>query len=566
MSVRTVGIDLAITGPNVCVLVDAQYNKIGSAWKFREDVASLEQMWSRCRAGLAPGDEVTFVMEPTGHAWLRVVAFLRSKGEKHLYVPSMRKFSALRKTLNVGVKNDELDALALAKLPAVAKEVLRPVIQPTSSEFALKRVVKLYEQVTTEIVRMKTRLQAFMTLLNPGVMAVLAENDFTEAARQFIREVWDPRQVSTLEALRAMLVPKGRALDEAQLLQVFELCKKNAAFVEKCSETNSLPASPEMLKLESNYLLTALEQAEVRRAMLVAERDRLVKQLDPDGVLQTLVGIGPQIASVIYAYSSPMTRFTSVRAYKGYVGLVPGSTQSGGDKQAKGRRITKAGPNPLKAAYYQAAMVAVLWDPELAAFAVRLQDRGLAYAQVMVAVANKLMARAYAVVKRKALAVQSTAQPAKPAEVRENVAESAQSGYELRTPQGAPISKQDGKELVDSGYRLKTARRQNPQRGSAGAGAQAEASEKTEERKTSPESARQSLAPQPGTALTGNWECIIAQSACPPDLKRLLTAQTALLEVTDSRSLRDYLGTQLPDPLVIQAQLRLLEKRVQQHR
>lgn len=107
MIVRTVGIDLAITGPSVCVMVDAQYNKIGSSWKFREDVESLDQMWNRCRAGLAADDEVAFVMEPTGHAWMRVVAFLRSQGERHLYVPSMRKFSALRKTLNVGVKNGQ---------------------------------------------------------------------------------------------------------------------------------------------------------------------------------------------------------------------------------------------------------------------------------------------------------------------------------------------------------------------------------------------------------------------------------------------------------------------------
>lgn len=552
MIVRTVGIDLAITGPSVCVMVDAQYNKIGSSWKFREDVESLDQMWNRCRAGLAADDEVAFVMEPTGHAWMRVVAFLRSQGERHLYVPSMRKFSALRKTLNVGVKNDELDALALAKLPAVAREVLRPVGQPTPGEFALKRVVKLYEQATTEIVRMKTRLQAFMTLLNPGVMSVLAEHDFTEAARRFIREVWDPRVVTSQEDLAKRLDPDGRLLEPETLTKVFELCRKNAEFVSRCERAHSLPAPPELLKLESTHLLQALEQAESRQTQLIVERDRLVKQLDPEGTLRSIVGIGPQIASVIYAYSAPIERFASLRDYKGYIGLVPGSSQSGGDKQPRGGKITKAGPNPLKAAFYQGAMVAVNWDPELAAFAVRLQDRGLAYAQVMVAVANKLIARAYAVLKRKSRAAQLEANvEAEQRQLRAGL------GYELRAPEGQSVSKSEGKQLIDGRYRLKSARRPNPARGHGEKRVGGMAG------KTSPDSARQSLAPQPGTAPEGDWKSIIARSACPPELKRLLTQQTALLEVTDSGSLRSYLETPRPDPLVIQAQLKLLEQRLQ---
>ena len=66
---RTVGIDLALTGPGVFTVVNAQYDRVIGPIKFQQDLDGMNRMWRSCREGLEAEDDVTFIMEPTGHAW-----------------------------------------------------------------------------------------------------------------------------------------------------------------------------------------------------------------------------------------------------------------------------------------------------------------------------------------------------------------------------------------------------------------------------------------------------------------------------------------------------------------
>jgi hypothetical protein len=79
--------------------------------------------------------------------------------------------------------------------------------------------------------------------------------------------------------------------------------------------------------------------------------------------------------------------------------LIPFSRQSG-DAQARGLRVTKAGPNLLKATAFLNANIARQWDPQIAAIYHRqMMHHGKHHLQAACACATHLLTRIYAVLR-----------------------------------------------------------------------------------------------------------------------------------------------------------------------
>jgi len=76
------------------------------------------------------------------------------------------------------------------------------------------------------------------------------------------------------------------------------------------------------------------------------------QELHPSDNLRTIPGVGEQTAPVFLAVVGDPARFHSQSAFANFNGVVPDSRQSA-DKEAKGLRMTKAGPAIMKWALYQ---------------------------------------------------------------------------------------------------------------------------------------------------------------------------------------------------------------------
>jgi len=118
--------------------------------------------------------------------------------------------------------------------------------------------------------------------------------------------------------------------------------------------------------------------AAIRASPLWRERDEL---------LQSVPGVGPQVARVLIA-ELPELGATPGRQLAALVGLAPFARDSG---RARGRRRIFGGRAAVRAALYMAALVAVRFNAPLAAFYERLVKRGKAKKVALIAVARRLL-------------------------------------------------------------------------------------------------------------------------------------------------------------------------------
>ena len=118
-------------------------------------------------------------------------------------------------------------------------------------------------------------------------------------------------------------------------------------------------------------------------------------------LLQTIVGIGPVIALMLIVYTEGFSRFDTWRKFASYIGIAPFEHLSGSSIKGK-TKVSRLAYRELKGKLYMGATKAIDTDPQLKAYYNRKKNvENKHHLKVMNAVMNKLIARAFAVAKRK---------------------------------------------------------------------------------------------------------------------------------------------------------------------
>lgn len=140
-----------------------------------------------------------------------------------------------------------------------------------------------------------------------------------------------------------------------------------------------------------------IEKLELRIKVLIKERNELDENFK---LIQSVKGVGPIIAAYIIAYSDNFNRFDlNPRKFACYCGIVPFQRSSG---KRKGKdRVSHMANKKLKALLTNAAISAIRWDTQMKEYFQRKRKEGKPYGLVLNAVKNKIVARIFAVVRRK---------------------------------------------------------------------------------------------------------------------------------------------------------------------
>ena len=139
--------------------------------------------------------------------------------------------------------------------------------------------------------------------------------------------------------------------------------------------------------------------------------------------------IGQDSAAIYLAFIGDILRFPSLNDFRGWSGLIPFSHQSA-SAQVRGLRITKAGPDLLKATAFLNAQVARWYDPQIAAvYYKQMMTFGKHHLQALCACATHLLNRVYVVLKE-------------------------DRPYQLRDVDGTPIDKRQARRMCLAHYRV----------------------------------------------------------------------------------------------------------------
>jgi transposase len=398
MTIRTIGIDLAIRGDQIAQIFDDGL-PAGRPIRFRIDPVSLDAFIAKALDGLPPGATVQALMEPTGMSWFPIAHRLADAGIKAIRVKGQR-VQALRRYLSEHTKTDLADAHVLAAMPLFGGPTFDPVHIPAPKSHALQRLTKQRGRFQDVVAGAKRRLLDLIRWASPSLETVLPDLR-TRLSLALLRHWFDPAAV--LRARRPTLArfigahASGNHPHSGPFVDTLVDGLKHAArdaialhgqhidFVELQAE---VAAEVDML-IHHLDAVTALER---RIAALYTE-------VHPSDVLRSIPGVGLHLAPVLIGVLHTSARFRSERHIRGFCGLFPGRADSGGVERP-GQKIRQSGNNRVKRALILAADTARRIDPELAEVYWRLMTtRGHHHKQALCAVANRLINRIFRVLR-----------------------------------------------------------------------------------------------------------------------------------------------------------------------
>jgi len=393
------------------------------------------------------GSNPVIVFEPAGLTWFMMAICIRARHpDCRLVRAKGQKVAALRRYLRGSSKSDRIDALTLAKMTFIDPEQLDEVYLPPAKIHALQRLSRQRKRLEGDIAARKTRIGTIVESYVPGVRKAFSA-PWSSQARAFLRCRLNPLAVTHdgEKALHSFLVRARHRnkTDKEESYRVFLVCQSAANLYELSSRAEAVDDeffSVFQEEIERELRLVELEEAE---SEAVAKRmDELYRDLHPSDNLRSIPGVGRVTAPMFLATVGDPARFHNQSAFVSWTGVVPRTKQSS-NVEAKGLRMTKAGPAIMKWALFQAGDIGRRFDPQLASLYYReMVHHGKNHKQAMGAVMSHLAARVIKVL-----------QDGRP--------------YELRDNEGKAVSPAEAKKLILLNFQVpenirRERRRRNP--------------------------------------------------------------------------------------------------------
>jgi len=429
--IKSVGIDLAGIGEHKVRCLDERA-QMCDGFSFETTTAGLAKLEERV---FGNGANPVIIFEPTGLAWLPVAVYLKAKHpDSRLVRVQAQKVVALRKYLNRSSKSDKIDSLTLAKMPFIDPEKLEEIYFPPGKIYAIQRLARQRKRLENDIAGRKRRIGAVVDGYFPGIRSAFSD-PWSAHARAFLRSRLNPLTVARYgeKALCAFLTKARRHCkieSSVESHSIYLACREAATLYKASGSITTIDADFfSALQDEVSRELRLMEMEEAESATIAKRLEHLYLEIHPSDNLRTIPGVGDHTAPIFLATIGDPARFRSQSSFANYCGIVPGASQSAGS-EAKGLRMTKAGPAIMRWALFQAGGIGRAHDPQLACIYYReMVHNGKNHMQAMGAVMSHLSARVLAVLRED-----------KP--------------YDLRDMDGRPVSREEARKIILAKYQV----------------------------------------------------------------------------------------------------------------
>jgi transposase len=399
--IKSVGIDLGGIGEHKVRCLDEKA-QMCDGFGFETSRAGLAKLEERI---FSDGSNPVIVFEPTGLAWLLVAVYLKGRHpDSRLVRVQAQKVVALRKYLNRSSKSDKIDSLTLAKMPFIDPETLEEIYFPPGKIYAIQRLARQRKRLESEIAGHKKRIGSIVDGHFPGIRSAFSD-PWSAHAKVFLRSRLNPLTVvrSGEKALCAFLTKARRHCKIKASVEshgVYLACREVATLYKASGSVGTIDDDFfSALQDEIVRELRLMEIEEAESAAIAKRLEKLYLELHPSDNLRTIPGVGDITAPVFLATIGDPARFRSQASFANYCGIVPGANQSS-ESEAKGLKMTKAGPPIMRWALFQAGQIGRSNDPQLACVYYReMVHNGKTHMQAMGAVMSHMSARVLAVLR-----------------------------------------------------------------------------------------------------------------------------------------------------------------------
>jgi len=376
------GIDIA-KKKHDAVILDHEGKSLGKPMTITNTASGFEELTSKLQS---LDQEVFIGLEATGHYWLALYDKL-STADFKIVVLNPLQIAAYRRSGIRKVKNDRKDAWWIADYLRIAN--LPPTDRQLPILLRLRELTRFRYALMDQVGDLKRKILCILDRVFPEYETVFSDV-FIKSSRALLKEAVSAQEIA--------------AFDLSELTAILKKNSRGRFGQEKASHIQDLARESvgvgflaEAVFIEMQCLLEQLDLLLNQIAMLDSSIEEIMDQIPQ--FITTIPGIGNVTGSAILAEIGDVNRFESSEKLVAYAGIDP-TVYETGQFVAKKSHMSKRGSPHLRYALWQAASMAIQYDPELRAYYQAKRAQGKHHGTALGAVCNKLLSRIFIILKQ----------------------------------------------------------------------------------------------------------------------------------------------------------------------
>ena len=375
------GIDIA-KKKHDAVIVDGEGNILGKPISITNTAAGFEELLTRLQS---LDQNVLIGLEATGHYWLALYERLSEAGFK-IVVLNPLQIAAYRRSGIRKVKNDRKDAWWIADYLRITN--LQPTDRQLPILLKLRELTRFRYALMGQVGGLKRKVLSILDRVFPEYETLFSDV-FIKSSRALLKEAVTADEIANF--------------DLSELTAILKTNSQGRFGQEKASRIQNLARQSvgigfltDAVYLEMRCLLEQLDLLLSQIEMLENAIDEMMDQIPQ--FITSIPGVGKVTGSAILAEIGDIHRFESSEKLVAFAGIDP-TVYETGQFIAKKTRMSKRGSPHLRYALWQAASMAIQYDPELKAYYQAKRAEGKHHGAALGAVCNKLISRIYIILK-----------------------------------------------------------------------------------------------------------------------------------------------------------------------
>ena len=348
-----VGIDIAKRN-HEAVVMDGQGSVVRRSFSFANSTAGLEKFLDvLSRISQDPSD-FTIGMESTSHYWFALFSALKRRGYR-IQVLNPIQSNAMRGLYIRQVKNDQRDSFIIADVIRFGRYTQGQT--PSDDLYALRELCRARVFLVSMAADTKKKVIALLDQVFPEYETIFSKI-FCLTSTDLLLECATPEEIL--------------AIDTNKLVEILETASRKRYRLPKALQIKEIAQNSFGISLAADTFSLLIKQHVEHVRFIegqIANIDAKIAELFSrfDTCITTIPGIGPVLGATIFSEIGDISRFSSSAKLAAFAGIDPTVNQSG-EFTGTHNHMSKRGSPYLRRALWQAAVVAVQYNPALKAF------------------------------------------------------------------------------------------------------------------------------------------------------------------------------------------------------
>ena len=375
------GIDVA-KRKHSAMIINAKSETVKQNFTFKND----RQGFDKLLAELEPfAEQLLIALEATGHYWLSLYEVLSRAGYPVVVLNPLQVHAYQRSGIRKR-KNDRIDSFWIADFARISSP--QATKQQATELLQLRDLSRFRFRLTENMGNCKRRILSILDRVFPEYEKLFSDV-FLTSSRQLLAQAVTAQEFANFDLgeLTALLSSASRGRFGQEKAEAIQSLARQSIGVH-------FPA--DSVRVQMRCLLEQLDLLEAQRHEVDLAIEHLMQQLDQH--ITSIPGVGLTTGAAILSEIGDIQRFESPDKLVAYAGIDATVYQSG-EFEALETHMSKRGSPYLRQALWQAASMAVLYDPQLKSYYQRKKAEGKHHGTAIGAVCRKLVARIYIILK-----------------------------------------------------------------------------------------------------------------------------------------------------------------------